>query len=59
MGGERRSEMRGKAASKELSRELLPWATGVQSHWGSLGDIHLRVNPPEGEGAGVFLYQLP
>lgn len=22
------------------------------------GDIHLRVNPFEGEGAGVFLYQL-
>lgn len=59
MGGERRSEIERKGSQQRVVKGITPMGNWGSVPLGSLGDIHLRVNPPEGEGAGVFLYQLP
>lgn len=48
-----------------LMSGLLLWATAVQSHWGPQGALlpvyvaHASDVPPEGQGAQIFMRQLP
>lgn len=60
MGEERGSEIRQKRQPVKSRPGNYPHGQLGLIPTGDLwGDIHLRVNPFEGEGAGVFLYQLP